>query len=91
MKRNVRSAEIEQWLRIGGLNTDGMGPQVAELVLRHPDMLPDLLHELRHGDERIRGWNAFPESARIFSTRTFPTSWRRSGAIRSQWSGGIWP
>ncbi len=47
--------QILEWLAGSDLRSDGMSNEVAEFVLKTPDILGDLLEGLREGDDVVRG------------------------------------
>ena len=46
---------ISDWLAVGDLRSDGLAPQVADLVVENPVLLPDLLDALANGSDIARG------------------------------------
>ena len=45
--------QILEWLAGSDLRSDGMSNEVAEFVLKTPDILGDLLEGLREGDDPL--------------------------------------
>ncbi len=46
---------FKRWLSLGDLRSDGQANEVADLVTRQPELLPDLIDALRSGDPATRG------------------------------------
>jgi siroheme synthase len=46
---------FKRWLSLGDLRSDGQANEVADLVTRQPELLPDLIDALKSGDPATRG------------------------------------
>jgi HEAT repeat protein len=46
---------FKRWLSVGDLRSDGQANEVAELVTRKPELIPDLIDALPSGDPPTRG------------------------------------
>jgi hypothetical protein len=60
-------SSLKRWLGQGDLRSDGQANEVADLVARRPDLLPDLIDALETGDPQTRGHaaDALEKIARI--------------------------
>ena len=55
-RKTARSpSSFKRWLAQGDLRSDGQANEVAELVSRRPELLPDLMDALTSGDDATRG------------------------------------
>ena len=58
-------------LAIGDLRSDGLAAEVADIVVRRPGLLPELIAVLRDGDPAVRGHgaDALERVSRVFPER----------------------